>query len=159
MGYTNQQDMTHLHIGSDHGGFALKQQLLDHFNQNSNFQTHDHGAHELNPADDYPTFAHAVARALPTSDPLAEPTHIGLLLCRTGQGMAIAANRHPHIRAAIALDETTVRLSRAHNNANILVIQADFAPSLPKIIELINTFLNTPFERGRHEARVRSLSP
>lgn len=159
MGYTNQQDMKHLHFGSDHGGFALKQQLLNHFETKTNLQTHDHGAFSLDPADDYPNFAHAVAQAIPVADPLAEPEHFGLLLCRTGQGMAMAANRHHHIRASIALDKTAARLSRAHNNANILVVQADFAPPLPTVIELVDTFLSTPFERGRHEVRVRSLSP
>lgn len=100
---------------------------------------------------DYPDYAHRVADAI-----AAGKADFGVLVCGTGQGMAMAANRHPHIRAAVITDELTARLARAHNNANVAcfgekVIGAD------RVAELLAIFLATDFEGGRHARRVDKI--
>lgn len=139
--------LQHLVVGCDHAGLELKNYLM---RQNSSLPWQDLGTHSIDSVD-YPDYADLVCAKV------KEPTHVGLLICGSGQGMAIRANRHPHIRAALCWHEEIARLARAHNNANVLCLGArtiDF-----KICErILTTFLTAKFEGGRHEARVLKLS-
>jgi ribose 5-phosphate isomerase B len=101
---------------------------------------------------DYPDFAESVARAVATGE-----FDRGLLFCGSGIGMAMAANKVPGIRAASVVDETSARLSRQHNDANVLALGERLTgPGLAR--DLVNTFLDTPFDGGRHQRRVDKIS-
>ena len=136
-------------IGSDHGGFELKKELeraLDEWG----VEYEDVGCHDVSSVD-YPDFAHLVATAV------AEGRfETGLLVCGTGQGMAMAANRHQGVRAALCTDDFTAGMARAHNNANVLCLGGRvIGPGLASSI--LRTFLDTEFEAGRHERRVTAI--
>jgi ribose 5-phosphate isomerase B len=100
---------------------------------------------------DYADFAHEVAGAVSRGE-----AERGLLVCGSGQGMAMAANRHPHVRAALAFDEESARLSREHNDANVLALGGRVvAPE--KAERILDLWLDTPFAGGRHERRVEKI--
>lgn len=141
--------LDHIHqlfIASDHAGLILKNYLIQHHPQlpwvDLGPQTED--------SVDYPDYADLL------SAQIRNPQHAGVLICGSGQGMAIRANRHRHIRAALCWHEEITRLARAHNNANVLCLGSrtiDF-----KISEkCLMTFLTTAFEGGRHQIRVDKL--
>ena len=137
-------------VGADHAGFELKQRLAQSLVRHGH-EVLDLGTHDTQSVD-YPDFAGAVADAV--SQGRAER---GLLICGTGIGMSIRANREPAVRAAKCNDPFEARMARAHNDANVLclgarVIDASVAE------ELLNIFLATPFEGGRHAARVAKLA-
>jgi len=136
-------------IASDHAGFelkaSLKQSLLD-----EGYEVLDLGAHSTESVD-YPDFAAALAGAI--RDGQAER---GILICGTGIGISIAANRHPGIRAALCHDTTGARLSRMHNDANVLVLGARMVGA-EVAKDCVATFFSTPFEAGRHSRRVEKL--
>lgn len=100
---------------------------------------------------DYPDFAHRVAAAVAAGE-----ADLGILVCSTGQGMAMAANRHPGARAALITDEFTARRARAHNNANIACF-GELVLGPERIGGLLRAFLETPFEGGRHQDRVAKI--
>lgn len=136
-------------IASDHAGFAMKGELADAL------RAQGRAVVDLGPdnADrvDYPDYADRLAAALADGS----ATH-GVLVCGSGIGIAIAANRHPHIRAATCTDATMARLARAHNDANVLALGARLVG--PEVaIDCLRAFLDTPFEGGRHAARVQKL--
>jgi ribose 5-phosphate isomerase B len=135
-------------IGADHAGFEYKELLKSFL---TDYEVKDFGTHSTQSVD-YPDFAHPVASAVESKE-----YAFGILVCGSANGVAITANKHQHIRAAICwLNEIAV-LSRMHNNANILCIPARFvSEDLAK--EMTTTFLNTPFEGGRHEGRVDKIS-
>lgn len=135
-------------IGADHAGFEYKELLKSFL---TDYEVKDFGTHSTQSVD-YPDFAHPVASAVES-----KKYAFGILVCGSANGVAITANKHQHIRAAICwLNEIAV-LSRMHNNANILCIPARFvSEDLAK--EMTTTFLNTPFEGGRHEGRVDKIS-
>lgn len=133
-------------IASDHAAFKLKQNFKDHF---SAIQWQDMGCYSEERVD-YPDLAQYVCDNI-------EDKHMALLLCGSGQGMAMAANKHPHIRAALCWDEESTRLSRQHNNANILCLGARLLP--PALCyRLFDLFRSTSFEGGRHSDRVKKFS-
>jgi len=136
-------------IASDHAGFALKTHLAEQI------RGLGHKLVDLGPFSeasvDYPEFANALAAAL--KDGRAE---LGVLICGSGIGISIAANRHPHIRAALCSDSTSARLSRAHNDANVLALGARLI-GLEVARDCLHAFLATPFEGGRHAGRVAKL--
>jgi RpiB/LacA/LacB family sugar-phosphate isomerase len=136
-------------IGADHGGYEIKEELKKTL-QSRGIAVDDVGAFSAESAD-YPDFASEVARRV--SDAKAEQ---GVLVCTTGIGMSIAANRFPGIRAALVTSPDAARAARAHNNANVLVLGARSVEkaSIPAILD---TWLNTAFEGGRHERRVNKL--
>jgi glycine hydroxymethyltransferase len=138
-------------IGSDHGGFDLKQRLVQVLDQlHVGYQ--DFGTHTPDPAD-YPDIADAVARAV-----AAGSFDRGILICGTGIGMSIAANKIPGIRAALVTDIETARLSREHNDANIMTIGGRTTPA-DRAVDIVRTFLQTGFDGGgRHGRRVRKIS-
>ncbi len=133
-------------LGADHGGFELKETLKEHLAKQGVTFT-DFGVHSTASVD-YPDYAAAVAQTV-----LAHKAELGLLICTTGVGMAMTANRIAGIRAAQAFDETMAELARQHNDANILCLGARVTPSeLAK--RIVDTFLNSQFEGGRHERRI-----
>ena len=136
-------------IGSDHAGFALKQAFVHHL-RTEGHETIDCGTNTEESCD-YPDFAHNVAGRV-----VADSGAIGVLICGSGIGMSMAANRHPGIRAALCRNALEARLSREHNNANILVLGARVT-GVDHAFDCLKTFLNTPFSGGRHEQRVKKL--
>lgn len=137
-------------IASDHAGFALKQKLIVSL-KSLGYTPDDMGPPTENPGDDYPDYAHPLASRIEHSE-----VQRGILLCGSGVGMDIAANRHPNVRAALAWEPEIGALSRKHNNSNILVLPARFI-SDDNAIETLKQWLTTPFEGGRHERRVEKI--
>ena len=137
-------------IASDHAGLPLKQALIAAL-QAEGLSFDDLGTHGPESVD-YPDFAHAV------SAKVAGTEGFGILVCGTGIGMAIAANRHPGIRAAVLHNATEARLTRAHNNANIACLGAR-TMGIEVALDAIRAFLASPFEGGRHVGRVQKLDP
>lgn len=136
-----------IYLGADHGGYTLKDKIKEWL-KTRKVAFEDLGALFLDNDDDYPIFAEKVAKAVASGDPDA----IGVLICRSGGGMAIAANKFPKIRAVNCIDETMAMHAKEHNAANILVLSADFTPE-PKVFAIIETFLKTPFSNHRRHAR------
>ncbi len=135
-------------IAADHGGYGLKQAIQKKFSQ---FEWIDLGTNGPESVD-YPDFAGALAAAM--QEGKAEQ---GILVCGSGIGISIAANRHKHIRAALCTDVTMARLTRAHNDANVLAL-GERIVGQEVAFDIVETFLNTEFEGGRHERRVNKLS-
>ncbi len=134
----------------DHGGYLLKQMLIQHLHHLGGYQVIDLGVHQLQSAN-YPDYAHRLCQAL-----LAGDGDRGLLLCGTGIGVSITANRYPGIRAALCHDEYTARMSRQHNDANVLVLGG--RTTGPSVAEaMVTLWLQTPFEGGRHQQRLDQI--
>ena len=136
-------------IASDHAGFKLKEDLKSHLSKN--FEVIDLGTNSEDSVD-YPDFGTALAKAI--EDKKAET---GVLICGSGIGISIAANRNPAVRAALVNNEDLAKLSRQHNDANVICLGARFTDSVTAK-KLVDIFLNTGFEGGRHENRVKKLS-
>ncbi|MEO6183220.1 MAG: ribose 5-phosphate isomerase B [Verrucomicrobiota bacterium] len=136
-------------IGSDHGGFELKQ-ILKHHLQERGIIVNDFGTKSTD-ATDYPDYAQSVAKNV-----AEEQSDFGVLICTTGVGMSIAANKIPGIRAALVFSEEMAGLARQHNKANILCIGGKITPP-EQAKKILDTFLATPFEGGRHERRVNKM--
>ena len=139
-----------LAVGMDHAAYALKEELLS-FLRALGHTVVDKGTGDASSCD-YPDFAAAVARAVASGE-----CDRGVLLCGTGIGMSIAANKIPGIRAALIGDEKSAELSRQHNDANVFCAGARLHPTL-RIAELLKIWLSTPFEGGRHQRRVDKIS-
>lgn len=138
-------------LGSDHAGLPLKTALKAAL-EASGHPVLDFGTDS--PASvDYPDFAHAVSAAVEQGR-----ARFGVLVCGSGIGMAIAANRHAGIRAAVLHDTTEARLTRAHNDANLACFGARLTGE-EVALDALKTFLATPFEGGRHERRVAKITP
>jgi ribose 5-phosphate isomerase B len=137
-------------IGADHAGFEYKSAVVKHLNT-LGFQVSDFGTYS-DQSVDYPDFAHPTANSVETNE-----TNFGILLCGAANGVAITANKHQGIRAAICWQKEVAELARKHNNANMLCIPARFI-SLQLTLEIIDTFINTSFEGGRHQGRVNKIA-
>ncbi len=135
-------------IGADHAGFEYKEALISFL---KDYQIKDFGTYSAESAD-YPDFAHPVASAVEKGE-----FDFGILICGSGNGIAITANKHQGIRAAICWNTELAELARKHNNANILCLPARFI-SIKEAQEITNVFLNTDFEGGRHANRVSKIS-
>lgn len=142
--------MPKLAIGADHAGFEMKEALKKWLQQNG-FELKDYGTHTTESAD-YPDFAHPVSLAVENKQ-----FDLGLLVCGSANGVAITANKHQGIRAAICWTEELASLARQHNNANVLCLPARFI-SQEMAEKILDRFLNTAFEGGRHERRVNKIS-
>ncbi len=140
---------TTIALGADHGGFELKELLKEHLHK-SGIAVTDFGTQSKDPAD-YPDYAQAVARSV------AEHHHeLGLLVCKSGIGMSIAANKVPGARAALVSDEQTAQLARQHNDANVLCLGSNATtPETAK--KIVDAFMAARFEGGRHERRVDKM--
>lgn len=137
-------------IGGDHAGYDYKASLVKYLEEKG-FQLKDMGTYD-NKSVDYPDFAHPVARAVEKRE-----VSSGILLCGSGNGVAITANKHQGIRAAICWLPELAKLARQHNNANVICIPCRFV-SLETAKEMVDIFLNTSFEGGRHQNRVDKIS-
>lgn len=135
-------------IGSDHAGFGYKEQLLKTLKVK---QLKDFGTHSPDSVD-YPDFAHPVALAVESGE-----FDLGILVCGSANGVAITANKHQGIRAAICWNEELASLARRHNNANIVCIPERFI-SFELAQKIVETFFTTEFEGGRHGNRVNKIS-
>ncbi len=136
-------------LGSDHRGVHIKSRLLQSLQQNG-FDVVDEGTNSEDPVD-YPDFACKVAEKVGRGE-----ADRGVLICGTGIGMAITANKFPGVRAASCHDEVMVEMSRRHNNVNVLCLPGDLIGDRP-IDELVVMWLQTEFEGGRHEKRVQKI--
>ena len=136
-------------IASDHAGFDLKDQIIKLL-KNSGIDVIDRGPDKNDPVD-YPDYASKV-----TSDILSEKANKGVLVCGTGQGMAMAANKKPGIRAALCYNSEVTKLAREHNDANILTLGARVIDE-ETAFNLVETFLNTDFEGSRHADRINKI--
>jgi ribose 5-phosphate isomerase B len=146
----NQDEKNAVVIGSDHAGWELKEAVRGYL-QGRNVVVTDVSEPTLNPADDYPKYAFRVAKAV-----AAKTFDRGIVICGTGIGASIAANRVKGVRAALCLTEEMAILSRRHNNANVLVLGGRLtAPE--KSFAIVDAWLATAFEGGRHEGRVQQL--
>jgi ribose 5-phosphate isomerase B len=135
-------------LGADHAGFAYKEKIREWL---SEYSVKDFGTYSSESAD-YPDFAHPVASAVENGE-----FNAGILVCGSANGVAITANKHQGIRAAICWTAELASLARRHNNANILCIPARFiSEELAK--EIVYTFLSTGFEGGRHQNRVSKIA-
>jgi len=142
--------MKTLAIGCDHAGFEYKEELKRALGDEG-YTVKDFGTYSPEPVD-YPDFVHPVCKAIENGE--AEQ---GILLCGSANGVAITANKHAKIRAAICWDKEISQLSRLHNDANVICIPARFvAIELTK--EMVHEFLNTAFEGGRHQRRVDKIA-
>lgn len=139
-----------LAIAADHAGYELKESLKKAFA--GRVEWVDLGTHSLESVD-YPDYGNEMAAAL--KDGRADR---GVLICGTGIGISIAANRHAHVRAAVCTGPEMARLARAHNDANVLALGARIIDA-KTAQECVTVFLETPFEGGRHQRRVDKLTP
>lgn len=136
-------------IGSDHAGFELKQEVINYLNTKS-FLVEDKGCYSLERAD-YPDFGHAVALAVLNKD-----ADLGILMCGSGNGINMSANKHNGIRAALCWNEEIATMAKQHNDANILTLPARYI-TLKEAKKCIDAFLNNEFEGGRHADRIKKI--
>ncbi len=134
-----------LYIASDHAGFALKSKLCNFFKSLVDLGTNSEESV------DYPDFARKL-----TNEVLKDPDNLGILICGTGVGMSIAANRVKGIRAGLVSNNEIARLIRQHNNANVLVLPGRFMDE-EEAIKSVKTFIETEFEAGRHQTRIDKI--
>ena len=142
--------MEKIAIGADHAGFEYKEQLKKWLNQKG-YATKDFGTYSSESAD-YPDFAHPVASAVEKNE-----FDLGLQICGSANGVAMTANKHQGIRAAICWKEELAETARTHNNANVLCIPAKHI-SIELAEKILDKFLHSPFEGGRHGRRVDKIS-
>ena len=141
--------MKKLYIASDHAGFTLKEYLKKKLSKKIKFD--DQGPHSDEISVNYPDFAHKLCKKVSKNS-----SNMGILICGSGMGMAMAANRHKKIRAALCYSVKNTKLSRLHNNANVITLGARLI-NKNTAIKCINTFLKTKFEGGRHLKRVKKI--
>lgn len=137
-------------IGCDHAGFPFKDPIIAHLKEQG-YEVKDFGTYSLDSVD-YPDFVHPVAKSIESGE-----SQFGVLICGSGEGVCITANKHAAIRAALVWRDDITALSRQHNNANVICLPSRFI-SLSDAIKFVDVFLSTKFEGGRHERRVEKIS-
>jgi ribose 5-phosphate isomerase B len=137
-------------IGNDHAGPDYKKAIVQYL-ESKGHQIINHGTDAFDSVD-YPDFAHKVA-----TDVSEKNVDFGIIICGSGNGIAMSANKHPKVRAALCWMKEIAALARQHNDANIISIPARYT-SIQQAIEMVDTFLNTAFEGGRHATRVGKIS-
>ncbi len=138
-------------VGSDHAGHGLKNIIKARL-QAKGYQIRDYGTNSADSAD-YPDHAHPLARAVASG--LVER---GIVICGSGNGVAMTANKHAGVRAALCWSPEVARLARLHNNANVLALPARFIQEGEALL-ILDAFMDTPFEGGRHQRRVEKITP
>lgn len=138
-----------LAIGSDHAGFKLKNELIVYLLEKG-YELQDFGPDSADSVD-YPDYSHKVADSVATGE-----NDLGIVICGSGNGVCITANKHKGIRAALAWEEEIAALARQHNNANVLCLPARFI-SKNKAFKIVDAWLEATFEGGRHENRVNKI--
>lgn len=137
-------------LGSDHGGFKLKNEIISYLKENG-YEIKDFGTYTTESCD-YPEYAEKVAEVVANKE-----FDFGILICGTGIGISMSANKVPGIRAALCSDTFSAHATREHNNANILALgERVVGPGLA--IDIVKTFLNSEFEGGRHQNRIDKIS-
>lgn len=144
----NQEPKTRIAFGSDHAGFELKQKLITAFADR--FEIKDFGCFSDNSVD-YPDFVHPLAMSVANGQ-----YEFGIVICGSGNGVCMTANKHQQIRAALCWTKELSELARLHNDANVLCLPARFIPETTAK-EITDTFLTTAFEGGRHKNRVKKI--
>ena len=141
--------MKKIFISSDHAGFNLKEQIKKKFSKKYKF--HDLGTNDSKISVNYPEFAHKLCLKVSKNT-----KNVGILVCGSGMGMSMAANRHKKIRAAVCYSIKNTKLSRLHNNANIITLGSRLTKK-NTAFKCIDVFINTKFEGGRHNKRVKKI--
>ncbi|WP_300330128.1 ribose 5-phosphate isomerase B [Fusobacterium sp.] len=136
-------------VGCDHGGFELKEKVKAHL-EGKGYEVLDLGCYSTESVN-YPVYGKAVGRAVANKE-----VDYGIVICGTGIGISIAANKVKGVRAALCMNTTMARLTREHNDANILAFGARMVGDV-LALEMVDTFLNTKFEGGRHIARIEMI--
>lgn len=137
-------------IGCDHAGYELKQKVIEHL-KGRGIEVIDMGTHSTDSCD-YPSIAHAVCKNIQDG-----VTELGILICGTGIGMSMAANKHRGIRAAACSDTFSARLTRVHNDANVLCF-GERVVGMGLAIDLVDNFIDAEFEGGKHQRRVDMIT-
>ncbi|MBK6545201.1 MAG: ribose 5-phosphate isomerase B [Saprospiraceae bacterium] len=137
-------------IGADHAGFEYKN-IISNYLEERGIEVTDHGSFNTDSVD-YPDFIHPVA-----NDISEKRVDFGIVICGSGNGAAMTANKHAQVRCALCWNEEIASLARLHNDANILSIPSRFV-SEETAIQMVETFLSTPFEGGRHQRRVEKMN-
>ena len=141
--------MKKIFIASDHAGYNLKKEILKKFSKKLNFI--DLGSNNSEKSVNYPDYAHKLCRKVSKNK-----SNIGILICGSGMGMSMAANKHKNIRAALCYSVKNAKLSRLHNNANVITVGSRLT-SKKLAFKCLNAFLITNFEGGRHKKRVKKI--
>ena len=136
-------------LASDHAGFALKNQVRL-FLEDNGAKVHDFGCFS-DESCDYPDYAHPLAEAVEKGE-----YEFGIVICSTGNGICMTANKHQGVRAALCWEKRLAQLARQHNNANVLGLPANFI-TVPQALDIVAAFFQTDFEGGRHERRVNKI--
>ena len=139
--------MKKIYVASDHAGFKLKEIIKKRYS--SKFEIFDLGPKSSKKPVDYPYYAHMLSKKI-------NKENVGILVCGSGMGMAMSANKHKNIRAALCYSVKNAKLSRLHNDANVITLGGRLI-GRNLAFKCINTFLNTKFEGGRHLKRVRKI--
>ncbi len=137
-------------IGADHAGYELKEKVKEYLHENGH-EVLDYGTFSSDSVD-YPDFAHKVAADVHNGE-----VEKGILVCGSGQGVCMTANKYENVRAALAWTPEIAGLSREHNNANVVCMPARFI-SEDEAMKVVHTFISTDFEGGRHERRVNKIA-
>lgn len=137
-------------LGADHGGYELKEKIKKHLSENEDIKVLDMGTYNTDSVD-YPKYGHIVARSV-----VEKEVDFGILICGTGIGISIAANKISGVRAALCTNTTMARLTRQHNDANILALGARITGDV-LALDIVDEFLKTVFEGGRHIRRVEAI--
>jgi len=137
-------------IGNDHAGPVYKKEIVTHL-ESKRHVVYNHGT-DTEDSVDYPDFIHPVAE-----DVSSKKSELGIIICGSGNGASMAANKHQDIRAALCWNAEIVSLARQHNDANILSIPARFV-SIEEALEMVDVFITTAFEGGRHQKRVDKIA-
>lgn len=136
-------------IGNDHAGVNYKNAIIE-FLKSENIEFINFGT-DSSQSVDYPDFAHKVATEIQN-----ETCDLGILICGSGNGIAMTANKHQKVRCAVCWNKEIAELAKLHNNANIISIPARFS-AIEQAVEMVKTFIKTPFEQGRHNDRVKKI--
>lgn len=136
-------------IGNDHAGVQYKNAIIE-FLKSENIEFINFGT-DSSQSVDYPDFAHKVATEIQN-----ETCDLGILICGSGNGIAMTANKHQKVRCAVCWNKEIAELAKLHNNANIISIPARFS-AIEQAVEIVKTFIKTPFEQGRHSDRVKKI--
>ncbi len=144
------KELMKIAIGNDHAGTEYKLAIIGLL-KSMNIEVNNHGTDGADSVD-YPDFVHPVAKEVESG-----AVNFGIIICGSGNGASMTANKHQKVRSALCWTKEIVGLAREHNDANVLSIPARFV-SLPQALEMVKTFLNTDFEGGRHERRVEKIA-
>ena len=136
-------------IGNDHAGVEYKEAIVAYLKKEGH-HVFNHGT-DNNASVDYPDFIHPVAE-----DVSEKKVDLGIIICGSGNGAAMTANKHQKVRAALCWNKEIVALAREHNNANVLSLPARFI-SIPQALAMVETYLSTTFEGGRHQGRIDKI--